>query len=391
MDDNIISDLLNVAKGMENIKNFVSGQFDYYWNRIRKLPDGTVKKKVVKEITTTICIAYPMLMENKGYNFDLSKFDMGIAIRYVYHYLAFYTGHLSDEDRVKKYNDKAFKDGLVNDICNDMFFNEDLEMLLNVEISEFSPVVVGYKTLCKLLLKYVALDIPKNNLDFKGTYLNMLFQQAFGMVESCLMLAANGLASDALALWRTLHELECVVILLTRYDEKLIGKYVDHQKYYDLEVADEYNTNEKVEKLKEELALAREPYTKRGSHKAFINYGWLLLIKEFRESNRPLNFKDGLQYLAGQSHRYKAYMTASKASHPTAVTLIRKQSSFFIVLISQLYDTMYNLINYAMTFVKRYNPSFSGAEEEILKIHLGRLDTRHRFFMENLSSNSKKN
>ena len=54
---------------------------------------------------------------------------------------------------------------------------------------------------------------------------------------------------------------------------------------------------------------------------AFINYGWLLYVPGFKEEvgkEYRLNFKEGLQRLAGQGDRHPAYASASKILHPSA-------------------------------------------------------------------------
>ena len=391
MDKNKFNDLFQTAIGIttvvENIKQCVNENFDYYWRRLQKLPSVKVKENVVKDITTKISIVYPIYMQDKGFKLERTQMDMDKIIKYTYHYLAFYTGKLSDSERVEKYKDEAYINGLASEICNDIFFNEELSISLTAETSEYSPLVVGFNTLCKLLLKYIAVDIAVNDLDFKGKHLNKLFQQAFGMVQSCLMLAANGLASDAVALWRTLHELECVLILLSRYEEGLIKKYIAHQKYYDLEIAKENNlANGQIEQLKLELERERSLYKPKPAEKPFINYGWLLPIKEYRESGRPLAFKGGLQDFAGQGDRATAYVTACKASHPTAVTLIRRQSKFFVFLIAQLYESMANLVDCALTYIRYCKPSFGESDEEVIQTHCDRLNERYLLFMEKYSN-----
>ena len=93
---------------------------------------------------------------------------------------------------------------------------------------------------------------------------------------------------------------------------------------------------------------------------AFINYGWMAYIPEFREGigkEYRLNFKDGLQKLAGQSARHAAYSSASKILHPSAWVVTIRDDKFYKFTVFELYRSLLNIVAQIKIYLARYRDS----------------------------------
>ena len=71
--------------------------------------------------------------------------------------------------------------------------------------------------------------------------------------------------------------------------------------------------------------------------------------KEYR-----LNFKDGLQKIAGQSARHAAYASASKILHPSAWVVAIRDDKFYKFTMFELYRSLRNIVGQIKEYVLRY-------------------------------------
>ena len=103
-----------------------------------------------------------------------------------------------------------------------------------------------------------------------------LFKKSMLTTKGVIGLLAAGNSCDAVILWRHLHELECVLIVLCTKGEDLFFRYIKHMEYFDME------NNPRAEELQQRLSEECKAFGVK-ERNAFINYGWLEYVEGFRE------------------------------------------------------------------------------------------------------------
>ena len=132
--------------------------------------------------------------------------------------------------------------------------------------------------------------------------------------------------------------------------DELFFDYVRHMEYFDLE------NNPNAEALQARLSEECKAYGVK-ERNAFINYGWLLYVNGFREGlgkEYRLNFKEGLQKIAGQSGRHAAYASASKILHPSAWVVAIRDDKFYKFTVFELYRSLVNIIGEIKKYLRKY-------------------------------------
>ncbi len=115
-------------------------------------------------------------------------------------------------------------------------------------------------------------------------------------------------------------------------------------------------TKPNAEELQKRLSEESKAYGIKEKN-AFINYGWLVHVEGFREGfgkEYRLNFKEGLQKVAGQSGRYAAYASASKILHPSAWVVAIPDDKFYLFTLLELSKTLTNIVGLIKDYIVRY-------------------------------------
>ena len=278
------------------------------------------------------------------------------VVSYVFYYHRFYTSHLPPETVEKLERDEKYRAVLVRDVAVYIVINEHLNVEKRSNTSVYSPEIAAYNMACSYSLFVLG--------SFRGTDARMrgmsnLFKKAMITTKSVINLLAAGNSCDAVILWRHLHELECVLTVLGTKGEDLYFRYVRHMEYFDME------NNPRKEELQQRLAEECKAYGVK-ERNAFINYGWLVYVEGFKEGfgkEYRLNFKDGLQKMAGQSARHAAYASASKILHPSAWVVAIRDDKFYKFTMFELYRSLVNIVGQIKSYVLRYQESSQMPQE----------------------------
>lgn len=164
-------------------------------------------------------------------------------------------------------------------------------------------------------------------------------------IARCIVnLLCDGYETEAFAMWRTLHECECVLIILDKYRNEVIQTYVKHMQYgliYRMG-EDEDETHKAIfAQLKEEM---KKLDLKSKDTKKYIEYGWLLSVPGHEKvENFKLNFRDGVETLAGL-HRYsETYVTSSEILHGTPLLIYSNKRYFHLLTLVNLYESFFRI------------------------------------------------
>lgn len=268
-------------------------------------------------------------------------------VSYIFYYHLFHTSHLPAELVKKVEADENYRTMLVRDVAVYIVINEHLNVEKISNTSEYSPEIAAYNMACSYSL-YVLGSFKGEDRRMNG--INNLFKKSMVTIKSVINLLAAGNSCDAVILWRHLHELECVLIVLCTKGEGLFFQYIKHMEYFDME------GNPRAEELQQRLSEECKVFGVK-ERNAFVNYGWLEYVDGFREGfgkEYRLNFKDGLQKIAGQSSRHAAYASASKILHPSAWVVTIRDDKFYKFTVFELFRSLINIVTLIKGYVVRY-------------------------------------
>ena len=266
---------------------------------------------------------------------------------YVFYYHLFHTSHLPPAFVERIEGEERYKAMFVRDVAVYIVINEHLNVEKYSNTSVYSPEIAAYNMACSYSL-FVLGSFTGQERRMNG--INNLFKKALITIKSVINLLAAGNSCDAVILWRHLHELECVLIVLNTKGDDLFFRYIQHMEYFDLE------TKPNAEELQRRLSEECKAFAVK-ERNAFINYGWLVYVEGFREGfgkEYRLNFKDGLQKVAGQGERHAAYASASKILHPSAWVVAIPDRRFYKFTLFELFRSLTNIVGLIKGYAEKY-------------------------------------
>ena len=220
---------------------------------------------------------------------------------------------------------------------------------LNMYINFMLNIVKGYK---------------KN--DPQSTLISDLLMKSLTISRCILENLLNGYETEAFSSWRTLHECECTLILLDKYGEPLINNYLKHMNY-----GLAFNNAMKDEMRGYEL--------KSKDIRKYIEYGWLYSIVEKDDDSFKLNFRDGLEKLAGLSQYAKRYEISSEIIHSTPLLIYSNKEYFYYMTLLSLYESFFRLEKvFVSLFSKRVSEDQMRQYSEMRKVYYSQLVVIHK-------------
>ena len=197
---------------------------------------------------------------------------------------------------------------------------------LNMYINFMLNIVKGYK---------------KN--DPQSTLISDLLMKSLTISRCILEQLLNGYETEAFSSWRTLHECECTLIILDKYGEPLINNYLKHMNFgfaFNESMKDKEQQDRVFHEMKEEM---RAKNLKSKDIRKYIEYGWLYPIVPEGDETFKLNFRDGLEKLAGLSSYSKRYEISSEIIHSTPLLIYSNKEYFYYMTLLSLYESFFRL------------------------------------------------
>ena len=233
------------------------------------------------------------------------------------------------------------------------------------------------------LLKYQNhIDSVLNNYeknDPVSTLITDLLNKSVSIARCVLNLLVDGYETEAFALWRTLHECECTLVILEKYREPLINSYLKHMQYalaYSGALKDKETVDATFVTIKEQMHLHD---LKSKDMKKFIEYGWLYAIPGVSQTELKLNFRDGLEQLAGLERYNKVYLMSSEIIHSTPLLVYSDKQYFFYTALLNLYESFFRLEKvFVSLFVPRVNEEQLNSYKNMRKVYYSQLLAIHK-------------
>lgn len=239
-------------------------------------------------------------------------------------------------------------------------------------VSRFLPPMSSLN----LYLNFILNVLNQNKYkDPKTTLIKDLLEKSTSLARCTLNLLIQGYETEAFSTWRTLHECECALILLEKYGDPLITRYLIHMQYgivYRRNDQDDERGNKIFSDMKQEMS---ERGLKSKDIKKYIEYGWLYHIPGVAEDpNFKLNFRDGLQRVAGLSTSNKRYELSSETVHVTPLLIYsRKEYLYFITLLS-LYESFFRIEKvFVSLFSKHVTKEFNEKYQQLRAVYYSQL------------------
>lgn len=273
--------------------------------------------------------------------------------------------------------DEKYMQTIVSVALDKYYTNEHLSYKSKTVLSRFSPSISTLNTYLNFVLGVLS-RFGRNQPN--ETLVIDILSKSFSMARAISDLLVSGFETEAFSTWRTLHEAECILLLLNKYGQPVIEKYLEHMNYamaFRGLVFSEEKTDEIFVKIKEEMRLQD---LKSKDMKRYIEYGWLTAIPD-ANADEPLklNFRDGVERLAGLKHYAPVYEMSSEIAHSSPLLIYSRRDYFMHLTLLNVYESFFRI---EKIFSEYYLKSISETERKrfllMRNIYYGQLVSLHK-------------
>lgn len=237
-------------------------------------------------------------------------------------------------------NDDFFN--ILASLCADKYLtNEKLNYKSKAFINRFNVPISTLDLYFNFILRTLENNVPRAQSD---KLIKDMLQKGFSMGKCILSLLINGFETEGFSTWRTLHENECILLCLMKNGEPMFKEYYKHIRFA-LAYRGQIATKEETDRIFVDIKAEMKSHDlKSKDMKKFIEYGYLYSAKNINEvPNFKLNFRDGVEAIAGLSSYSKVYEMASEIAHSSPLLLYSNNSYFFEVTMLNLYESFFRL------------------------------------------------
>ena len=285
--------------------------------------------------------------------------------------------HRAPEDKQRLVDDEKYITSIAS-VVSDKYLS--LSMINHVErnlANKYIPPISSLNLYLNFMLNI--LQAYKKN-DPKVTLISDLLMKSVSISRCILSLIIEGYETEAYSSLITLHECECTLLLLERYKDPLINRYLKHMQYgivYKKENLEDEEGNKLFAQMKEEM---RELDLKSKDIKKYIEYGWLYEIPGVKEDPEfKLNFKDGLEKLAELSMYYGRYEMSSEIIHSTPMLIYSNKEYFYFMSLLSLYESFFRLEKvFVSLFAQNVSKEQMNAYIQMRKVYYSQLVNIHK-------------
>ena len=358
MPSNVILSKDQVATVVNNIRVNTPLDVDYIYDVYQ----------MANEAIDLLNVQTPQIEVKQVNQFDLLLYCVG-----EYHYSV---SHLKPEEVESFKKNEDFPSSMAS-VAADKYLS--LTMFNHVEkklANRFLPPASSLNMYINFMLNIVK-GYKKN--DPQSTLISDLLMKSLTISRCILENLLNGYETEAFSSWRTLHECECTLILLDKYGEPLINNYLKHMNYglaFNNAIKDKAKQDEIFYAMKDEM---RGYELKSKDIRKYIEYGWLYQIVEKGDETFKLNFRDGLEKLAGLSQYAKRYEISSEIIHSTPLLIYSNKEYFYYMSLLSLYESFFRLEKvFVSLFSKRVSEDQMRQYSEMRKVYYSQLVVIHK-------------
>ena len=297
--------------------------------------------------------------------------------------------HLNDEELNKFKANEDYPSSMAS-VAADKYLS--LSIFNHVEkklANRFLPPASSLNMYINFMLNIVK-GYQKN--DPQSTLISDLLMKSLTISRCILENLLNGYETEAFSSWRTLHECECTLILLDKHGEPLINNYLKHMNYgfaFNDTFKDKEKQTEVFNSMKEEM---RTHDLKSKDIRKYIEYGWLYPIVPEGDETFKLNFRDGLEKLAGLGSYAKRYEISSEIIHSTPLLIYSNKEYFYYMTLLSLYESFFRLEKvFVSLFAKRVSQEQMNKYMQMRNVYYSQLIIIHKRELERFKSIQRSN
>ena len=285
---------------------------------------------------------------------DAYVIDPDVVLNYVCQEHIFNLLPVNKEQREQVFANESYINRLVAILSDKIYINEFIADNNQALISEYHPLITTFQFVLNFILNKFN-NLPKTNIKEDGILLDIL-KKGFVMCRGVINLLSEGYETEAFATWRTVHEVECIALILAKYpyvSERYI-KHIEYARYYRNDNGNETHQDKLFEEVK---LLMKEKNLKSKDTKKYIEYGWLYGIENIEEiyPEVKLNFRKGIQMVAELTSYSKLYETSSELAHSSPLLIYSNRDYFKSLALICIYETFFRLEDLFNKYLERNN------------------------------------
>ena len=348
-----------ILLSLKSLNTDTNINFDYLYEIYSDIFDGLV------DISKT---------NKAGQSFVISNMEL---VFYVLGEYLYSVRGLNEEQIIKFVTNEKIKESICNVVADKYLslsiYNHEQSKLTN----KYFPPISSMELYLNLMLNIV----NKGQIKDKSNALLIDFLNKTLSIARCILnQLCDGYETEAFALWRTLHECECALILLDKYKDTLLPVYVKHMQYGMVfrQGESDNELNKKIfAQLKEDM---KKHDLKSKDMKKFIEYGWLLSIPDVDKiDNFKLNFRDGVETLAGLHAYSDIYMTSSEILHGSPLLIYSNKTYFHLLTVINLYESFFRIERvFESLFFPKINNEAKEQYLQMKKLYFAQLLSIHK-------------
>ena len=345
-----IINTIEAAKGFD--VDFLYNVYDISFTAICDLVQNNVLKNAIAINSYTLL------------NYIIGEYTYAIANRTEEEKIAF----------LNKENSSIMMATVVSDKYMTMDFFPSKEKGLS---NKYLPPISSLDTFLNLMINMLN-RYEKN--DPSKTLMRDLLHKSLSISRCILELLVNGFETEAMAAWRTLHECECILKLLDENDESVTHAYLKHMNYsiaFRNGLGSKEETDKVFVQIKEEM---KTKDLKSKDIKKYIEYGWLYSTKEYQENKEiKLNFRDGLETLAGLHVYSKLYEQTSEIVHSTPMLIYSSRVYYYLTALINTYESFFRIEKvFKKIFDEKTNGFQQAQYENMRRVYYSQLIAIHK-------------
>ena len=306
-------------------------------------------------------------------NLEINSYDLSF---YILGEFVYSTSGMNEESIKKFKSNQNIKETMIN-VVADKYLSLSLYNHHEVKLTNSYLPPISSMELYVNLMSNIVNSYHRN--DPKNTLIVDLLTKSLSIARCSLKLLCDGYETEAMSMWRTLHECEAILIILEKYGDTAINSYLKHMEY-GLVYKDALKDKEKQAVLFSQIKSEMASHDlKSKDMKKFIEYGWMYAIDEYK--NVPefkLNFRDGLEKLAGLHEYSDVYMMSSEILHSTPILIYSSKRYFYYLTLINLYESFFRIEEvFKNLFLSRVNPEGKNKYLEMRNLYLSQLKSIH--------------
>ncbi|MGM9808624.1 MAG: DUF5677 domain-containing protein [Bacilli bacterium] len=280
-----------------------------------------------------------IILDNRKQNEEMFLNPLAI-FKYVTSEYDYMISKMSDEEKNNILNNQPLFIALCNTVVDKYLTLEHFYFRMERVNNKYYPPLSSIDLYTNYILHKLK-GLKRQSLP--ETLMNDMFYKFFSMVHCVVDLLSNGYETEALSTWRTIHETECNIIILHNHPET-VQSYLRHITY-NLAFRNTIENKEEQDKIFLELKQKmRDHGLKSKDMKRFIEVGWIYAINDIEnDPNVKLNFRNGIEYVAGLEKENMWYEMSSEIAHSSPLLIYSNNILFFDLTLVALFKSFLNI------------------------------------------------